>query len=74
MIRRRGGNGVGFQRSLRDGTKSNLNPAGAMARKFALAPTGGTITATPPLVRLKALCGPGDQGESVVMVRMPQVD
>ncbi len=29
---------------------------------------------TPPLVRLKALCGPGDQGEPVVTVLMPDED
>jgi hypothetical protein len=29
---------------------------------------------TPPLVRLKALCGPGDQGEPVVTVLMPEED
>jgi hypothetical protein len=29
---------------------------------------------TPPLVRLKALCGPGDQGESVVTVMLPDED
>jgi len=28
----------------------------------------------PPLVRLKALCGPGDQGEPVVTVMMPDDD
>jgi hypothetical protein len=26
---------------------------------------------TPPLVRLKAVCGPGDQGEPVVTVMLP---
>jgi hypothetical protein len=26
---------------------------------------------TPPLVRLKALCGPGDQGEPVIAVMLP---
>ena len=26
---------------------------------------------TPPLVRLKALCGPGDQGEPVITILMP---
>jgi hypothetical protein len=26
---------------------------------------------TPPLVRLKALCGPGDQGEPVITVMLP---
>jgi hypothetical protein len=29
---------------------------------------------TPPLVRLKALCGPGDQGEPVVTVMLPDED
>jgi hypothetical protein len=29
---------------------------------------------TPPLVRLKALCGPGDQGEPVLTVLMPEED
>ena len=29
---------------------------------------------TPPLVRLKALCGPGDNGEPVVTVMLPEED
>ena len=29
---------------------------------------------TPPLVRLKALCGPGDDGELVVLVMLPEED
>jgi hypothetical protein len=29
---------------------------------------------TPPLVRLKALCGPGDRGEPVVTVTLPEED
>ena len=29
---------------------------------------------TPPLVRLKAVCGPGDQGEPVLTVMMPDED
>jgi hypothetical protein len=29
---------------------------------------------TPPLVRLKALCGPGDQGEPVLTVVLPDED
>ena len=29
---------------------------------------------TPPLVRLKALCGPGDQGEPVITVMLPDED
>jgi hypothetical protein len=29
---------------------------------------------TPPLVRLKAVCGPGDRGEPVITVMMPDED
>jgi hypothetical protein len=29
---------------------------------------------TPPLVRLQAVCGPGDQGEPVVTVLVPDED
>jgi hypothetical protein len=29
---------------------------------------------TPPLVRLKALCGPGDDGELVITVMLPGED
>jgi hypothetical protein len=29
---------------------------------------------TPPLVRLKAMCDPGDQGEPIVTVMMPYED
>jgi hypothetical protein len=29
---------------------------------------------TPPLVRLKAVCGPDDQGEPVVTVLLPEED
>jgi hypothetical protein len=29
---------------------------------------------TPPLVRLKAVCGPGDQGAPVVTVMLPTED
>jgi len=29
---------------------------------------------TPPLVRLKALCGPGDEGEPVVTIMLPDED
>jgi hypothetical protein len=28
----------------------------------------------PPLVRLKALCGPGDHGEPVVTIMLPEED
>jgi hypothetical protein len=29
---------------------------------------------TPPLVRLKAVCGPGDRGEPVLTVMRPEED
>jgi hypothetical protein len=29
---------------------------------------------TPPLVRVKALCGPGDQGEQVLTIMLPDED
>jgi hypothetical protein len=29
---------------------------------------------TPPLIRLKAVCGPGDQGEPVITVMLPEED
>jgi hypothetical protein len=29
---------------------------------------------TPPLVRLKAMCGPGDHGEPVLTVMLPEED
>jgi len=29
---------------------------------------------TPPLVRLKALCGPGDQSEPVITIMLPVED
>ena len=29
---------------------------------------------TPPLLRLKALCGPGDEGEPVITILMPDED
>jgi hypothetical protein len=32
------------------------------------------VAFAPPLVRLKAVCGPGDQGEPVITVMMPNED
>jgi len=29
---------------------------------------------TPPLVRLKAVCGPGDRGEPVITIMLPDED
>jgi hypothetical protein len=41
---------------------------------FALHVRNDNRERTSPLVRLKALCGPGDQGEPVVTVMMPDED
>jgi hypothetical protein len=41
---------------------------------FALHVRNDNRERTPPLVWLKAVCGPGDQGEPVVTVMMPQED
>jgi hypothetical protein len=42
--------------------------------RFALQVRNDNREGTPPLVRLKALCGPGDQGEPVLTVMLPQED
>jgi hypothetical protein len=42
--------------------------------RFALHVRNDNRESTPPLVRLKAVCGPGDQGEPVVTVLMPDED
>jgi hypothetical protein len=42
--------------------------------RFALHVRNDNRDRTPPLVRLKALCGPGDQGEPVVTVMLPAED
>jgi hypothetical protein len=47
---------------------------GAREIRFALHVRNDNREGTPPLVRLKALCGPGDQGEPVVTVMMPDED
>jgi hypothetical protein len=44
------------------------------AVRFGLHVRNDNRDGTPPLVRLKALCGPGDQGEPVVTVMMPDED
>jgi hypothetical protein len=41
---------------------------------FALHVRNDSRERTPPLVRLKALCGPGDDGEPVVTVMLPNED
>jgi hypothetical protein len=41
---------------------------------FALHVRNDNRDRTPPLVRLKALCGPGDHGEPVITVLLPDED
>ena len=42
--------------------------------QFAVHVRNGNRQRTPPLVRLKALCGPGDAGEPVITVMQPDED
>ena len=42
--------------------------------RFAVHVRNDNREGTPPLVRLKALCGPGDDGELVVTVLLPDED
>jgi hypothetical protein len=42
--------------------------------RFAVHVRVGDREGTPPLVRLKALCGPGDAGEPVLTVMLPDED
>jgi hypothetical protein len=47
---------------------------GAGEVRFAVHVRNDDHERTPPLVRLKALCGPGDEGEPVLTVMMPDED
>jgi hypothetical protein len=47
--------------------------AGAVV-SFGVHVRNGNRERTPPLVRLKAVCGPGDAGEPVITVMMPGED
>jgi hypothetical protein len=50
-------------------------PTGAASEvRFVLHVHNDNRARTPPLVRLKALCGPGDQGEPVITVLLPDED
>jgi len=42
--------------------------------RFALHVRNDNRDRTPPLVRLKALCGPGDRGEPVLTILLPDED
>jgi hypothetical protein len=48
--------------------------AGGPLVRFALHVRNDNGERTPPLVRLKAICGPGDHGEPVVTIMMPEED
>ena len=47
---------------------------GAREVRFAVHVRNDSRDRTPPLVRLKALCGPGDEGEPVITVMLPDED
>jgi hypothetical protein len=47
---------------------------GAREVRFGVHVRNDNRDSTPPLVRLKALCGPGDEGEPVVTVMLPNED
>ena len=49
-------------------------PEGAREVRFGVHVRSDNRGRTPPLVRLKALCGPGDQGEPVLTVMLPDED
>ncbi len=42
--------------------------------RFAVRVRNSNRAGMPPLVRLKALCGPGDRGEPVITVMLPEED
>jgi hypothetical protein len=42
--------------------------------RFAVHVRNDNRGATPPLVRLKAVCASGDQGEAVITVMVPEED
>ena len=48
--------------------------AGGSLVLFSLHVRNSNRSGTPPLVRLKAVCGPGDQGEPVITVMLPEED
>jgi hypothetical protein len=47
---------------------------GGRVVRFALHVRNDDREGPPPLVRLKAVCGPGDQGEPVLTVMLPDED
>jgi hypothetical protein len=51
-----------------------LSGRGACELRFGVHVRNDNRERTPPLVRLKAVCGPGDHGEPVVTVMLPTED
>jgi hypothetical protein len=50
------------------------NGGGARQVPFGVHVRNDNRDRTPPLVRLKAVCGPGDEGEPVVTIMLPKED
>ena len=48
--------------------------AGGAEVRFGIHVLNDNRAGTPPLVRLKALCGPGDEGDPVITVMLPEED
>jgi hypothetical protein len=51
-----------------------IGRAGGQEVRFGVHVRNDNRDRTPPLVRLKALCGPGDGGEPVITVMLPEED
>ena len=64
----------GVFRPLRCGFAIRGRSKSASAKYFGVYVRNDNRERTPPLVRLKALCSPGDQGEPVITVMMPDGD
>ena len=60
-------------RGQTDGARG-VRSDGAREVRFGVHVRNDNRERTPPLVRLKALCGPGDQGEPVLTVMLPDED
>jgi hypothetical protein len=57
---------------LRSAVRGQTDRAGEV--RFGVHVRNDNRERTPPLVRLKALCGPGDRGEQVITVVLPDED
>jgi hypothetical protein len=54
--------------------RGSARQGGGRVVRFALHVRNDDREGTPPLMRLKAVCGPGDHGEPVVTVMLPEED